>query len=38
MSWECPKNKPTSKRNENISKAREEYNEEAEMNNPPEEG
>ena len=37
MSWECPKNNPTAQRNENIVEACEESNEEAEMNNPPEE-
>ena len=38
MSWECPKNKPTTQRNENIVEDCEESNEEVEMNNPPEEG
>ena len=35
---ECPKNKPTTQRNENIVEDCEESNEEVEMNNPPEEG
>jgi len=38
MSWECPRNKPTSHRNEKIAKDHEESSEEAEVNNPPEEG
>ena len=38
MSWEFPKNKPIAHRNENIAEACEESNEEAKMNNPPEEG
>ena len=38
MSWECPKNKPTAQRNENIAEAHEESNEEAEKDNPPKEG
>ena len=38
MSWECPKNKTTAQRNANISKPREDSNEEVEMNNPHEEG
>ena len=38
ISWECPRNKPAAQRNENIVEAHEESNEEAKVNNPPEEG
>ena len=38
MSWECPRIKPSAQRNGNISKDSEESSEEAEVNNPPEEG
>ena len=38
MSWEFPENKTTSHRNANIVEAHEEFDEEAEMNNPTEEG
>jgi len=38
MSWDCPRNKPISHRNANIAKDHEEFSEEAEVNNPPQEG
>ena len=38
MSWECPRNKYAAHRNANIAEAREESSEEAEVNNPTEEG
>ena len=38
MSWECPRNKPTTQRTANIAEAREESSEEEEVNNPLEEG
>ena len=38
MSWEFPRNKPTTHRNANIAEASEESSEESEVNNPPQEG
>ena len=38
MSWECPRNRPSTKRKENIDEEGKESNEETKVNNPPEEG
>ena len=38
MSWDCPRNKSTGKRNVNVTEAQEESKEETKVNNPPKDG